>query len=255
MTRVVAQLSSERDVVVIQRNPTSGTGRGRRQLVVYIRTLRAAGFTVRCFTDRDALDAWVSNFSQPERLRCVVAAGGDGTLSNVAQRHSTLPLATLPMGTENLFSRHLGIPRDGRTAAQAVIGGRTAEFDTATVNGQRFLIMASVGVDGEVVRRLSTQRTGNINHLSYAKPVLQSFLRFSYPELIASDGNGNEIGRGSHIIVANLPEYGFRMPFAPMATPHDAALDVAIFSGRGVFATAWHALKMRLGFSVEGSVI
>ena len=136
-----------------------------------------------------------------------------------------------------------------------MIGGRTAEFDTATVNGQRFLIMASVGVDGEVVRRLSTQRTGNINHLSYAKPVLQSFLRFSYPELIASDGNGNEIGRGSHIIVANLPEYGFRMPFAPMATPHDAALDVAIFSGRGVFATAWHALKMRLGFSVEGSVI
>lgn len=255
MTVTGTQQAASGDVVVIQRNPTSGTGRRRSQLLEFIQTLRAAGMTVRSFKDRDACDDWVRSSPDPGRLRCIVAAGGDGTLVNVAQRHPGVPLAVFPMGTENLFARHLRIPRSGRLAAQVVISGNQSSFDTATVNGERFLIMVSAGVDADVVRRLSQERRGNISHLSYLRPILSSFWGYSYPELTVLDEQGDVIGEGTHVIVANLPEYGFRMPFAEAAAPGDGLLDVAIFTGRGTCQTMWHAVRMRLGFSVESAVI
>lgn len=242
-------------VVVIQRNPTSGTGRGRRGLLNFIRRLREAGFTVRSFADRDQLDRWIRNLPDPSQIRCLVAAGGDGTLASLAQRHSEFPIALLPMGTENLFARHVRVGRNGIDAAEAVIAGRTALFDTALVNDQRCLIMVSAGVDADVVRRLAAERTGNISHASYLRPVLASFFGYPYPSLVVRDRDGKIVASGSHVIAANLPEYGFRMPLTPLATPHDGLLDVCVFSSAGFLRTAWHALKMRLGFSVERHIV
>ncbi|MEZ6127281.1 MAG: diacylglycerol kinase family protein [Planctomycetaceae bacterium] len=245
----VAWLPADRRLVVIQRNPTSGSGRVSRQLRVLIHELRAAGMAVRLFASRDRFDRFVRSSAVADSLRCLVAAGGDGTVSGLAHRHSDLPIATLPMGTENLVARHLRMPACGATVAQRIVDGAIRKFDTALINGQRFLLMASVGVDADVVRRVHAVRHGNIRHWTYVKPIVQSFLGYEYPSLSVHASDGALLGEGSHVIVTNMPEYGFRIPFCPLANPHDGLLDVRIFHQTGRLATIPHALRTRLGFA------
>lgn len=241
-------ISAHRKLVVIQRNPTSGSGGGAQQVKVLIRRLRELGFRVRLFADRDRFDAFVNAAEQLPLIRCLVAAGGDGTIASLANRHSGFPIATLPLGTENLMARHLRIPRCGETVARLILDGATREFDTGVCNGQQFLLMCSVGLDSDVVRRLHATRRGNIRHFSYLKPILLSLLDYPFPKLRVVSNDGTELCEGTHVIVTNAPEYGFQMPFCPDADPHDGQLDVRVFRGAGRLATFLHAVRTRLGF-------
>lgn len=241
-------ISSDRKLVVIQRNPTSGSGKGRRDLLDLIRELRLAGFRVRLFANRDRLDAFLKQDSILTQIRCLVAAGGDGTVGGLVNRHPDLPIATLPLGTENLVARHLQIKRCGKTLAKLIHTGRIRKFDTGQANGQTFLLMASVGIDADVVRRLDETRSGNIQHLSYVKPIFASFTKYKFPKLTVHSPDGKLLAEGSHIIATNIPEYGFRMQFAPAADPHDGQLDVRVFRRSGMIATLAHAIRTRLGW-------
>ncbi len=213
-----------------------------------IRELRNSGFRVRLFANRDRFDKFVSQAAEASSIRCLVAAGGDGTIASLANRHSQFPIATLPLGTENLMARHLGIPRCGATVARLITSGATRVFDTGVCNGQRFLLMCSAGIDADVVQRLHTTRRGNIRHLSYLKPVMQSFLRYSFPRLGVYSADGQLLCEGTHVIATNAPEYGFQMPFCPDADPHDGQLDVRVFKLAGRVVTLLHAIRTRLGF-------
>ena len=238
-----------RDRVVIQRNPTSGSGRGAKHILTLIQCLKAMDYKVSLFANRDRLDNFVRHPDNAARIACLVAAGGDGTIASLANRHSQFAIATLPLGTENLVAKHLRIPRCGRTVAEVIQQNNTAMFDTAFVNDQRFLLMASAGVDAEVVRRFSAARTGNISHASYVWPIVTSFKSYGFPAIEVCDTNDNVLATGSHVIVTNIPQYGFRMPFCPASNPHDGQLDVRVFRVAGSFATMVHGVRTRLGFS------
>ncbi len=238
-----------RDRVVIQRNPTSGSGRGAKQILILIGYLKAMGYRVSLFANRDRLDDFVRRPNVASDILCLVAAGGDGTIASLANRHAQFPIATLPLGTENLVARHLQIPRCGRTVAELIQKNVTSVFDTAFVNDQRFLLMASAGVDADVVRRLAAVRKGNIRHASYVVPILTSFTSYDFPKIEVLDTTGGLLASGSHVIVTNIPEYGFRMPFCPASDPHDGKLDVRVFRVAGSWATMAHGMRTRLGFA------
>lgn len=234
------------DLVVIQRNPKSGSGRRRRLLRELISALRQRQFAVRLFARRDRLDEFV-NSQTSGRLRCLVAAGGDGTVSDLVNRHpglpvATLPVATLPMGTENLVSRHLAIPSNGDAMAELIRTGCVKRYDTASIGSQSFLLMASVGVDAAVVERLHIARSGNISRWNYALPVLQSFLKYSFSEFCIQSLDDGSTVRGTHAVVSNFPEYGFRLKLTPDADPCDGLLDVCVFQGTTGFRSACHAV-------------
>ena len=198
---------------MIQRNPTSGSGKGRKDLRELISELRTVGLKVRLFASRERLDTYVNSQEVAGQVRCLVAAGGDGTVGSLVNRHPGFPIATLPLGTENLVARHLGIARDGRALAQLIAQERTRRFDVGDANGTTFLLMASVGVDSDVVRRLHESRRGNIRHLSYLKPIIQSFCRFNYPLLTVCDSAGEVVATGSHRLRQTFRNTGFGCHF------------------------------------------
>ena len=72
--------------VAIQRNPRSGTGRRRRELVELCCALRRHGLVPRIFRDRAELDARVREPVSRQNLVAIVAAGGDGTVVDVVNR-------------------------------------------------------------------------------------------------------------------------------------------------------------------------
>ena len=115
----------------------------------------------------------------------VVAAGGDGTLSLVAQ--TTPPetvIAPMPTGTENLVSKYFGISSEAVPMNDLLMAGRTVSIDAGLANGRLFLVMVTCGFDAEVVRGMHLTRRGHINRLSYFWPILRAIRRYRFPELI-----------------------------------------------------------------------
>ena len=147
--------------VAIQRNPTSGSGVGREELVRLVLSLQKFGYQVRLFKDRDKL---LRTLNDPERrslLKCLVAAGGDGTVNDVLNRYPSVPISLCSRWEPKTCSPSIcRSPIRGNGWPRSFTKGRTEKFDLCEVNGRKFLLMASFGIDAEVVHRTSEARTG-----------------------------------------------------------------------------------------------
>ena len=84
----------------------------------------------------------------------VIAAGGDGTISEVvnglglAQGDGTLgPLGILPLGSANDLAYALKIPGELEGAARVIAAGRTRLMDVGCVDGKLFANNSAVGLE------------------------------------------------------------------------------------------------------------
>jgi len=164
----------------------------------------------------------------------VVAAGGDGTLLEVVNRAPCLPATVLPLGNENLVARHAGIVRSGRALADAIAVGNVRRLDLARANGRLFCLMASVGLDADVVHRVHRRRRGHVNRLSYALPLMQAIRNYHFPTVEVHVDETGERLRGATVFVFNLPEYALRLPIAAKGSADDGLLDLCVFERPGV---------------------
>lgn len=100
-----------------------------------------------------------------ERPPVIVAAGGDGTVSAVAEalRGTSTALGVLPLGTLNHFAKDLGLPLDAAQAARVIAEGRRARVDIGVVNGRSFINNASLGIYPKIVRE-RTDRQRRFGH-------------------------------------------------------------------------------------------
>ncbi len=233
--------------VAIQRNPRSGSGRRRRELVELCCTLRGHGLTPRLFSQREALDGRVQDSESREHLVAVVAAGGDGTVVDVVNRHPDLPLAVLPMGTENLLARFLGMPSSGRGLADIIAAGRTRKIDLGRANGQLFTLVASAGFDALVAHELAENRTGNITHLSYIQPIWKSLRTYRYPRMNVFLDQETEPVQGTVVMVSNLPAYGMKMKVGQTAVADDGQFVVTVLKRGSAFHMIRYAVKLLRG--------
>jgi diacylglycerol kinase family enzyme len=168
-------------------------------------------------------------------LHCLVAAGGDGTVLDLINRHPGVPVGILPLGTENLLARQFRIPRDGVRAAAVVAAGRLEQLDLGRIGGRRFAIMASLGFDAEVIHRAHARRAGHITRLHYVQPIASVLRAYQYPEVrLFADGSALPVA-GKLVIVANLAAYALRLGVAPTARGDDGLLDVRVFQRGSTF--------------------
>lgn len=174
------------------------------------------------------MDAAIGDPLRRSLLQGIVAAGGDGTLLDVMNRHPDVPVAILPLGTENLCARYLGIPRDGRMVADIVAQAHTTRFDVGRLGRQRFMVMASVGFDASVIHDVHASRTGHIRRSSYIRPIVQALRTFRFPELRVTVDGHSPPTLGRMVVVANLPSYALGLQVASNALPDDGQLDVRV---------------------------
>lgn len=88
----------------------------------------------------------VTNFAK-QKDAIVVAAGGDGTVSAVAEfiQGTHAALAVIPAGTLNHFAKELNVPLDISEAVGVIKGAKITLVDTATVNKHVFINNSSIG--------------------------------------------------------------------------------------------------------------
>ena len=79
----------------------------------------------------------------------IIAAGGDGTVQEVAQAlvGTEVTLGVMPLGSVMNLARTLGIVRDLAEAAQVIRAGRLLHMDVGEVNGRYFLEYGGGGSD------------------------------------------------------------------------------------------------------------
>jgi diacylglycerol kinase (ATP) len=263
--------------VLISRNPNAGARDNQAAVAVLSNALRHHGLEPAEFTELEALTAAVQVEANARRLRCVVAAGGDGTVSLLANVLSPdTPLAILPLGTENLLSQYLELeqPASPQQVAHWIAESYTIQLDAGLANDRLFLLMVGCGFDAEVVRRLHAQRTGHIQHFSYIRPILEAIHSYRYPPLRvcirssppgemsqlvsfsgddpaarldsnSSDGDAT-YQRARWAFVVNLPQYAGGLRIAPMAIGSDGLLDVCTFRQ----GSLWHGLRYLIGVAM-----
>lgn len=235
--------------VAIQRNPKSGAGRQARPLLQLIKELRQQGLRPRLYSRREELDAAVRDPLRRSTLKGIVAAGGDGTLLDVLNRHPDVPIAILPLGTENLCAKYLGIPRDGKFVARMIVAGKTARFDVGQLGEKRFMVMASVGFDAYVIHAMHATRRGSITRWSYLRPISNCLASYHYPELRVYVDKHPKPVTGRMVVIANLPSYALGLRVASDARGDDGILDVRVlqrgsilqmFRYLGLIYYRWH---------------
>jgi len=223
--------------VLIAANPYSGHGPTAKRVAELAAALTDHGLEPRVIWDRGERAELLQQPDLPATCRCVVAAGGDGTVADVInEMAAAAPIAMLPSGNENLFAREFGFTRDMKQLAAVIAQGKTRRIDLARAGGRLFSLMLSVGFDAAVVHRVVEWRTNGdslrrVRRLNYAKPIIDVLRSYRYGQ-VELEADGVRV-IGTHAFVFNLPQYGFRMPFAPDARGDDGLLDWLVFERPG----------------------
>ncbi len=268
--------------VLICANPFSGSGPNRSRVDTLIEVLVGKGLEPRPVWDLQERKAVIYEPGLSSWCRCVVVAGGDGSIAAVvnelgeAEALPRLPasdvsrpvaFATLPVGNENLFAKHFGFSGDIKKLVDAIEAGRTRRVDLGRVtHGQRqegsagrlFTLMAGVGIDAEVVHRMDRWRSAKpsglkrVRRTSYLPRMLSASLAYPYPELTVRV-DGREL-KGTHLLVFNLPEYGGGLRLAPQGCCCDNGLvDWVLFDRPGVGSLVGYGLSVLRGRHLERS--
>ncbi|MEN3011034.1 MAG: diacylglycerol kinase family protein [Candidatus Bipolaricaulaceae bacterium] len=159
----------------------------------------------------------------------VVAAGGDGTVNEVAQAlvGTKTALAVLPLGSGNDFARALGLPMALEKAVEVLARGRKRRVDVGEANGRYYLNALGMGIDGQIAHHYRRHRFLR-GELGYLLATVFEVLRFRPFGVEVRAGEERFCGELLAVAAMNGPWAGGGFCLAPQARPDDGLLDLAL---------------------------
>jgi len=160
----------------------------------------------------------------------VIVAGGDGTISLVAQCvfETEIILGIIPAGSANGMAVNFGLPETLEEQITIAFSDCKLKIDALFINGQMCLHIADLGINAELVKNY--EASGVRGKLGY-------FLQ-SIPTLINSDSpfhftikTGDEIVEVSGILlaIANANKFGTGATINPHGKVNDGKFEVLVF--------------------------
>jgi diacylglycerol kinase (ATP) len=219
------------DGVVIL-NPAAGHPDALQQLQERVESL-ARGCPIRV-TSQPGEAETLARAAVAQGFRRIVAAGGDGTVNQVANglAGSNAALGLLPLGTVNVFAMELGLPAHNLERCWEIIeAGNTRLIDLPAANGKHFVQLAGVGLDAQVVKETSLALKRSFGPLSYLISAAQVAAR--EPPKLFIESENTFAGEGSFVLIGNGRLYGGPFPFFKHAAIDDGLLDVIVFKRLG----------------------
>ena len=180
----------------------------------------------------------------------VVAAGGDGTIAEVANGMAggSARLGVIPLGTANVLAHELHLPFAPRAVAAALAFGRTCLLWPGVAEGPvetRLLgQLVGVGLDAQVVHSLRPPLKRLLGKGAYVAQTLREMGRYRFPRLhVRLDGEEME---AASIIVSKGRLYAGRFTLAPNANACLPGFHVAIFERYGPLAAMMYGAALPL---------
>lgn len=236
-------------------NPASGSASvgALHELRATARWLTERGLPTELrLTDRPGHATELAREAVAARLDMVIAAGGDGTVNDVIQALAghTTALGVLPMGTVNVWAREMGIGLTPAQARETLLHGVRRQVDLGRAGQRYFLMMAGIGFDAEVARRVergALKRVG-LKLLEYIAAVGVLSVTAEPADLRIQIGSRRRRERALMVIIGNTRLYGGAMTFAQKAIADDGALDVVVIGSGGLahrIGVLWRAFLRR----------
>jgi YegS/Rv2252/BmrU family lipid kinase len=187
----------------------------------------------------------------------VIAAGGDGTINEVVNglAGSSTVLATLPLGTMNVWARELKLPLQPRAAAETMLSWKARPIDLGRAGERYFLLMAGIGFDAAITYSIQPDEKRRLGALAYVllgiKMALQ--LRGARTRLVL---DGKKIrGRVLMVVVGNTQLYGGLVRITHRASIDDGLLDVCVFKGDNLWNGLLHTISiLRQQYSIAPEI-
>ena len=227
------------------------------------------------FTERPGDGRRLAEQGAKEGRRLIIACGGDGTISEVAngilESALDVELGILPSGTGGDFRRTLNIPTRAADAARTLRNGRTRRIDVGRATylnhegaqeSRYFLGVASLGMSTHIIARVKKEsgsrwlpatRSGWLGgKLSFALSTAQTTLSSPKTAVVVQLDDGHEQRLNvSNLCVANARYFGGGMKVAPDALLDDGQFDVITINDLGALKILANAHKLYRGTHLE----
>jgi YegS/Rv2252/BmrU family lipid kinase len=258
-------------------NPASARGATRGFWPAMASDLRTHFGPFNClFTERAGDGRELAARGAAEGRRLIIACGGDGTISEVANgilsSGADVELGILPSGTGGDFRRTLRIPASTSAAARALRTGRARRMDVGRVTylghdgaqeSRYFLGVASFGLSPAVIKRVKAAAGGELiqkplgflsgigflsGKLSFALATLQATLETSKTVVrIQPDELPERRLTVTNLCVANARYFGGGMKIAPGASLSDGRFDIITIGDLDALQIIKNAPRLYLG--------
>ena len=222
------------------------------------------------FTERPGDGTLLARRSVEQGHRLIIACGGDGTISEVAngilESGEDAELGILPSGTGGDFRRTLGIPTRSSDAALALRRGRARRMDVGRVTytnhsgateTRYFVNVASFGMGGEVIERVKEESvpwlTSHVSKVlggsaAFAVATLHTAFTFTKPMIVLQLDNEPEFRlEVTNLCVANAQYFGGGMRIAPKAKLNDGRFDVMAVGNLSTLSILANSYRLYLG--------
>lgn len=239
-------------------NPVAGGGRMRHEWPRFADALRRrfGDFELRA-TGRPGDASSMARDLARQGVDVVLAAGGDGTVSEVADgilRHAAEggaapALALAPVGTGSDFAGAFGIPRSAEDCVRRMAESEPRRIDAGRIaflddvgrpQTRHFASIASLGASGPIDRAINAAKAKKQGRMSgqalFYLFTLRELLRYRFQDVaITIDDQPAVEARIALVAIANNRSFGGGMQIAPDALMDDGLFEVVIVKGSSRF--------------------
>lgn len=166
----------------------------------------------------------------------VIVAGGDGTINEAIQgvAGTKARLAIIPRGTANVLARELGLPLDEEQAAVVAARGKSRRIhlglaiDETTGVSRHFALMAGIGLDASIVRRVQPSLKKRIGKGAFWVSGLSHLATWS-PHPFTLEIDGREYA-ATFAAIGKGPRYGGDLAITPGARLDQPEFEVCMIN-------------------------
>jgi diacylglycerol kinase (ATP) len=260
-------------------NPSGGQVVVRHELDNVLTFLNRYGWSVTLReTSKPSEATELARHAANRGAKIVIAAGGDGTVNEVANGlvNTDAALGVLPVGTTNSWALQMGIPalnpmlpgtqvakmiaaleeRIARPlpanyyrkvlldAARVLVEEHTVVVDMGELSGRYFLMWAGIGFDAASAKSISLKEKNRLGSWAYVLSAIEAAYRYPDTDVCLNlDGQVVKVNTPL-IVVSNIQLYGGMVEIGAKACVNDGKLDVCVFKGGGFFTFVKHAMKV-----------
>ena len=185
-------------------NPKAGSGK-KATLDRIIKKLSSTN-KVELFETKAIGDATNISRKESDNFDIIIAAGGDGTIHEVVNgiSNNTL-LGIIPMGTANIVAIEAGITNYVDHICKIINQGVTKKIFTPTINNQKFILMAGIGYDAQVVNNINPKLKKIFGKFIFVFEAFKQFFKLKdFNISVKVDG---QTYKGNWVLVTNAKHY------------------------------------------------